>query len=324
MRLLTVGLALALAAAVGSFLVLGSHRAAASAPGPTLSQGLRQGGCAAVPHSCGFPDATNTGVPSGTTLKTVPGQVSSGPGWSYNSTDNEVDVTGDEAVLAGLSFHCGVDISASNVTIKDDRIVTGGNFAISLRHTVGVTIEDSTVSGQNATTGRVGSAIDDIYGDSTGMVIQYDNISAFKTGVQVSTGLVSRNYIHDFGYVPGDHTNGIFVNGTTEPLMIYQNTILNSRGQTDAISLDASAVGHPVADKTIEDNLLSGGSYTIYGGAARNNSTWNIVIDDNWFSQAYYPHGGQYGPVAYFAPGGSGNAWSGNAWVGSGRVVPAP
>ena len=28
--------------------------------------------CAAKPSSCGYPDATNTGVPAGTTLKSVP------------------------------------------------------------------------------------------------------------------------------------------------------------------------------------------------------------------------------------------------------------
>ena len=38
------------------------------------------GNCIPVPHACGFPDGTNTGVPSGTALRSVPGQVSSGPG----------------------------------------------------------------------------------------------------------------------------------------------------------------------------------------------------------------------------------------------------
>ena len=53
-----------------------------------LAGGLAAGGahageltnCAATPSSCGYPGTANTGVPSGTTLKSVPGQVSSGPG----------------------------------------------------------------------------------------------------------------------------------------------------------------------------------------------------------------------------------------------------
>ena len=43
--------------------------------------------CAAVPSKCGFPDATNTGVPTGMALKTVgtgPGDVKSGPGWYFD------------------------------------------------------------------------------------------------------------------------------------------------------------------------------------------------------------------------------------------------
>ena len=44
--------------------------------------------CAPDPSACGFPDRTNTGVPAGTTLKTVgtgPGQVSSGTGWKFST-----------------------------------------------------------------------------------------------------------------------------------------------------------------------------------------------------------------------------------------------
>src|SRR6266568_6628915 len=31
--------------------------------------------CITVPHACGFPDATSTGVPGGTALRSVPGEV---------------------------------------------------------------------------------------------------------------------------------------------------------------------------------------------------------------------------------------------------------
>src|SRR5580658_7328214 len=119
------------------------------------------GDCIMVPHTCGFPDATNTGVPSGMVLRSVPSQVSSGPGWSYNAADKDVVVTVDGTVLSGLSIPCNLVIDASNVTVQDVEVVTGGNFGISLTHTTGVTIEDSTISGQNLTSGRVDSAIDD-------------------------------------------------------------------------------------------------------------------------------------------------------------------
>jgi hypothetical protein len=111
--------------------------------------------CAAKPSACSYPDATNTGVPAGTTLKSVPSQVTSGPGWSYNATTKAVVVSVNGTVLSGLNIPSNLTINASNVTVKNVQVVTGGTFGISLTHTTGVTIENSTISGQNATTGRV-------------------------------------------------------------------------------------------------------------------------------------------------------------------------
>jgi hypothetical protein len=281
--------------------------------------------CAATPASCGYPGATNSGVPAGTTLKQVPAQVSSGPGWQYNAANNEVTVTGNGAVLSGLYIPSTLEIDASNVTVNDVQVVTGGAFAISLRHTTGVTIENSAISGTNATTGRVNVAIDDVYGDSTGMVIKNNNISLFRTAMQVSAGLVQGNYIHDPGYIAGDHTNGIVTNGGTQAMTIDDNTVFNSLGQTDAISLDASTGGVPVANKTVENNFLAGGGYSIYGGdGPSSNPTSNIVITGNRFGQLYFAKGGQFGAVAYYDHTGTGNTWSGNIWDTTAQAIAAP
>lgn len=281
--------------------------------------------CAAKPSSCQYPDATNTGVPAGTTLKSVPSQVTSGPGWSYSAAGKNVVVTGKGAVLSGLYITGNLTIDAASVTVQNvDVVDNGGNFGVSLTHTTGVTIENSTISGLNATTGRVDSAIDDVYGDSTGMVIKDNNISDFRTAIQVSTGLVEGNYIHDPGYISGDHTNGFYVNGGTEPLTISDNTIFNSQSQTDAINLDAGSAGVPVANKTVENNFLAGGSYTLYGGDALGNPTSNIVIKGNRFGQLYYPTSGQFGPGAYFNATATGNVWSGNIWDTTGAAIPSP
>ena len=74
--------------------------------------------CAAKPSSCQYPDATNTGVPGGATLKSVPSQLTSGPGWSYNATGKNVIVTGKGTVLSGLYISGTLTINASNVTVK--------------------------------------------------------------------------------------------------------------------------------------------------------------------------------------------------------------
>jgi hypothetical protein len=315
--MLAIKISLALIVIGGTAVLAGHLRLASTPAAPPSGAAQVPSDCITVPHACGFPDATDTGVPRGTALRSVPGQVSSGPGWYYNAKAGGVVVTANGTVLTGLYIPCDLVIDASDVTVQDVKVVTGGYFGISLRHTAGVTIEDSTISGQNLTSGRIDSAIDDVYGDSTGIVIKNDDISHFRTGVQISTGLIADNYIHDPGYIRGDHTNGIYVAGTTEPLTIYGNTIFNNLGQTDDISLDAANSGQDVANKIVVDNMLVGGGYSIYGGGARNDRTSNIVIENNEFGQLYYPRGGKYGPVAYFNSTGKGNVWSGNAWSGT-------
>jgi hypothetical protein len=282
--------------------------------------------CGASPSSCGYPDASNTGVPSGTTLKTVPGQVSSGPGWSYNS-GGWVAVTGNGANLTGLNIPYGVVISANNVTLNDDQITTGGpnTFGVSLRHTSGVTIQNTTITGMNAGANEVTSGIKDIFGDSTGLIVNHDNISSFESGVGVDSGLIENSYIHDPGYISGDHTNGIISSGGSQPLTINHNTIFNSLTQTDDIGLFEDVAGQ--SNRTITNNLLAGGSYDIYAGAT-NSATYgptsNIVVTGNVFATNYHTTSGNNGPAAYFNSAGSGNTWTNNTWDVTGVNVPAP
>ena len=73
--------------------------------------------CAAKPSSCQYPDATNTGVPAGAILKSVPSQLTSGPGWAYSATGKEC---GRDRERGGRSPTCtspaNSDIEASSVT----------------------------------------------------------------------------------------------------------------------------------------------------------------------------------------------------------------
>ncbi len=326
-RLLSLLLVLVLVAGGAAILLLRS-RPAASPPGPAPNPVPARpvaGGCAAMPHRCGFPDGTNTGVPAGTRLKSVPGQISRGPGWYYNPR-GWVEVVGNGAVLSGLSIHHNLDISASGVTITHDRIVNSGesSFGISLRHTRHVTIEDTSISGENTSAGRLEVGIKDVYGDSAGTTIRSDNIWDTATGIQLGEGLIQGNYLHSPGYQPGDHTNGITANGgRATPLTIRHNTVFVNYPQTDAISLFSD---HGVqGNRTIDDNLLAGGGYTIYGGEGKGAALpFNVRITGNRFSSIYFADSGHWGPVAYYASRGHGNVWSGNVWDKTGRPVRQP
>jgi hypothetical protein len=310
----------------------GAHSAPSARPTPAGSSSAPPPGtppsanghsdCAGDPGSCGFPDAANTGVPAGLSLRTVPGQVSKGAGWHYDPR-GWVEVTGSGTVLKGLYIPYNVDVSASNVTIEDVRIVvTGESFGVSLRHTHNVTIEDTEISSPDATgSGRLLVGIKDIYGDTTGTVVRRDNIWHTSTAVQMSTGVVEDTYIHDLGFKSGDHLNGITSNGSDgSALVIQHNTVFNNYQQTDAIGLFEDFGAQ--SDCLIEDNLLAGGGYTVYGGANPGGAaTSGIRIIDNRFARLYSPNSGYYGPVAAFASSGAGNEWAGNVWDNTNKVL---
>jgi hypothetical protein len=265
-------------------------------------------------------------VPGGTALKTVgtgPGDVSSGPGWYYDP-GGSVEVNGSGATVSGLNIPYNLDISASEVTVKDDRIVTSGatSFGISIRHTSGVTVENCTISGVNGGSGRLLAGLKDMYNDSTGLRVLNNNIYDVSAGVQIESGLIQGNYIHEMGYVSGDHLDGTNSDGgVTGLLTIQHNTIFDQHDQTTAVGLFEDFGVQ--SNRVVTDNLLAGGGYTIYAG--QNNggpTTSHITITDNRISNLYFPHGGQYGPVTDFNS--ATTTWAGNIWDATGRIIPSP
>jgi hypothetical protein len=262
---------------------------------------------------CGYPDASNTGVPASVALKAVPSQVSSGPGWHWDSR-GWVEIDGANALFTGYSVTASVDVTGSNVIISNNKITVGGDdFGVALRHTKNAIVSHNTITGLAASgTGRLMNGIKDIYGDASGTQILGNNIARTATGVQMDGGLIADNYIHDLGLTGADHVNGTTSNGTNgQQLIIRHNTVLDPWNQTDAISLfqDFS----PQTNRIIDNNLLSGGSYSLYCGQKDGGSaTSNIKITNNRFAANYYTNGGYFGTVAHYDPHGSGNTWTNN------------
>jgi hypothetical protein len=291
-------------------------------PSPSATVGgpvTRDTNCAPSPHACGFPDATNTGPGAGISLVSVPGQVSSGPGWSWSH--GGVEISGAGTVFAGFAVHGTVDVTAADVTIRDDTITaTGDGFGVAIRHASGTTIADCDISSPSAGAGRLMVGIKDIYGDASGTKVIGNNIWHTSTGVQMGAGLIQGNYIHDLGLTGGDHLNGTTSNGSTTALAIIGNTIFNPHSQTDAISLFEDFGTE--ANRQISGNLIAGGGYTLYGGQNPGGpQAHNIRITGNRFATIYFPSGGFWGPVTAFDPSAPGNVWSGNVWDATGQPV---
>jgi len=278
-----------------------------------------------------YPSASSTGPVAGTVLRTVgtgSGQVSSGPGWTYS--DGYVSITGAGAIFNGFNLTCPIAVFASGVTIENCVISCGGQstFPICIetdRNNNGnpitsFTLKNCTISGSDDNMNRACACIKDIYGAASGIVIQACNMYWASTAIQVYAGECLDNYIHDLiGNVTyGDHVNGINVSGGTSPLLIQHNTILNPNAQTDCIALFQDTAPPAIANKTINNNLMAGGGYCLYGGQSGAEYTGlpatNIVITNNVISTIYFANGGAFGPVTYFSPGNSGNKWSGNVW----------
>jgi hypothetical protein len=139
-------------------------------------------GCVSLPSRCGYPDATNTGVPAGTTMRRVPPEVTSGPGWQWDNR-GWLAVTSDGAVVENLIVSGSIDVYGTNVTIRNNRsLVTGDIWAIALRHTVNATAANNEIGVLGST--RLGVAIKDIYGDATGSKILRNDIVNVGTGIQ--------------------------------------------------------------------------------------------------------------------------------------------
>lgn len=285
-----------------------------AAPTPTPTTSVN---CAPVPSRCGYPDATNSG--SSGTLKKVPGQVSSGAGWHVDG-DGSVIVDGDGAVIDSLDTN-GIQIHADNVTVTNCTVTSSGDWwGIGLYDTKNATIQDTTVRRTPGQT-RLEVGIKDVNGSATGTKVLSSDVSGVSTGIQTHEGLIQDNYIHDLATTGTDHVNGTTSNGSDVPLTIRHNTVFNPLDQADAISLFED-FGQE-ANRVIDNNLVAGGSYSIYAGQNTGGPiAYNIKVTNNRIARIFFPGGGTFGPVAAYNPNAAGNVFSGNVWDDTNLPIP--
>ncbi len=309
----------------------------------------------AHPSNCGYPDGTNSGVPSSIHLTNVPGTETSGTGWSWVGYPEDcIEVTTAGVTVSDLYVADGcIQVEADNVTLNDDRVLQEGNsWGVGIEAD-NATVENTTIYGGGDTKGlspddnRLEVGVKDVYGDATGTQVLNDSFYDMALGVQIAAGTISGNYLRDFDYAcigsdagtvncgtPAqctpdtcDHVDGIYAaGGTSEGLVISDNSVFNEIGQTDAIAL-FEAPGDPQENVTVENNFLTGGAYTVYGGCGDHGGSTtpeNMVFTGNRFSNAFYPDSGTAGSSAYVCTSSTYNeVWSGNFWDSTGATVVA-
>lgn len=293
--------------------------------------------CAPSPSACGYPDASNTG-PRKRHLRQVPGQLTSGRGWSWSPTYGGIVVTGAGAVLKRLNVAGAVVIDAPHVTLQDSVVAACGGeddsdvVAVRVRPEDGLNgshariIHNKLLGTPAGCDHRSRSGVRDVYGDAVDVRVARNDISGTGNGVTLEyVGVVRSNWVHDLGHLAGDHHSGISTHGGALKMKIRHNTVLlygqqfpDGGGLSGAITV-YSDFGH-AQNTTITDNFISGGAYVIYGGNSGDDyssPSTNIKIFGNRFVCGDW----DYGPVAAFTPTSTGNEWSGNFCDGSGRAV---
>ncbi len=262
---------------------------------------------------CGSPSTNTTGPSAGARLINSGGFTASTPG----------------AVYSGLNVRGAIHISANNVTIENSNItdVDPNNAAIQVaRGVTGTQINYTSIHGTN--TGQSGALAFGVanYGSTLNSLTM--NHDSFYNGDRILTGYgtVTNSYClggSNFSSSGGlEHDECIYTDGSAPGIRAIHDTLLNPNSQTAAVFVDGPQSGGGGVDGTvdIEDSILAGGDYCLYGGGENPAHTGPETIIGNRFSRLYSAACGQFGTHAHFPS--SGVTWSGNVWDDTSQSVP--
>lgn len=254
------------------------------------SSGGSSSGCS------GRPNASCTGVPSGTVLSSWTG----GPNSSSAS-----NVTYDGVNIPAPSGDDHWTFSGNNVTIRNSKI-TGAVWFLGNN----LTIEHSEIVGGVSLSG-------------TGTVsMTYNNIHDWDDGIHITSDsgpvtdvTISYNYVHDPDPPCGAHADVIQLLGVNGLIVTHNNLDMGPWFQVcgqDVLNgvFQIESTQGPDTNMTISDNYLNGGGYT-----ARFYACSNTSFTNNRFGRDYH-----YGPVDNQDNSCFTNK-SGNVWDDTGQSI---
>lgn len=237
-------------------------------PPPTIPPPVPPGGGAqSCPAYPAFPNADCTGVPAGTSLTKVSGDVVlSTAGTVYDAKD-----------VSGTIY-----VRADNVTIKRSRARDG----IHIVNNKDLVIEDTEIGPDSGKSGADGGVIFENY------TCRRCDIHNFSDGAKINGNvLIEDSWLHDFPYTDGDHNDAMQSVGggsvTIRHTSIDARSVAGSntgdRGNA-AIFMADGPKGHMI----FENNLIAGGGYALQ---LRDIAGYTAVVRGNHFVRGSYSFG---------------------------------
>jgi hypothetical protein len=264
---------------IGVWLAEGVHRYF------VVSVAAQVSGNCALPN---YPDESCTGVPPGTSLIVVNG---------------EMTVNTANAIIENRAVRC-ITVTAPGVTIRNVRVT--GPCIIGIRHEnssgARLTIQDTEISCGDEFSGI----------SSSNFTAIRVNIHDCENGLSIGRNVtLLDSYIHDLNNEGDNHADGIQMTDGSTGVVIQHNRIYANNGTSAIISPSNSTLG-----TIIRDNLFAGGAYTLY---CRQNGPGGQQIVNNRFSTIFYPRSGAGGP---WTECGDEAVVTGNVYHETGQLLP--
>lgn len=265
-----------------------------------------------TPQPSGFPDVSNTGVPTGTTLAAYTGPLT---------------ITAANTVIRDRLVTGTLVIAAPGVQIVNTRINGGVDLRNPTTSSASFTITDSEVHvGDVMRTGIMRGNF-----TATRVEVTGGNRSIYcEFNCTIVDSLVHKQATDEGGQT---HFSGVRM---SQNLTLRHNTVICEAGRGPGTGCSAALTGYgdfaPVQNNLIErnkfvGNLGGGSTMCVYGGSSGDDGSKpygaqarDIRFLNNTFVRGSNGECGNLGTVASFDPARPGNVWSGNMWDTGGPV----
>jgi Bacterial TSP3 repeat len=290
----------------GRELRLGTNPLKRDAAGPPVDPGAPGGPAPPPPGTC-MPDPSACGFPD---LETV------GARGALPQVNGTVKLSSPGQVLQNALVVGSIIVTAPNVTIRNVKLVmTDPWYGIRAFDGEGVgnlVVEDVEID-MNGHLDAKAIAFDE-YTLRRALIHNGSDCAHFGDNVVIADSLCVSGpdangdaWPDSTAFCSGpEHIDGFQSDGG-ENITLRHNTIRNPCDETSAILMSTNTSG--IANVRIEDNLMTGGGYTLYCNAGPD--VPNEIVTGNRFARTWHPKGGYWGAITGCNKA---DVFSGNVW----------